>query len=58
MYSRFSVLKVKHHSKMQTNQESKADRIFNRCFYVFFVTGALYFAAHLVLSIIQKGGGV
>jgi len=43
---------------MRTNQESKAERIFLRCFYVFFVVSILYFMTHLVLSIIQKGGGL
>ena len=43
---------------MRTKQESKAERIFLRSFYVFFVVSVLYFMAHLVLSIIQEGGGL
>jgi hypothetical protein len=42
--------------KMKTTEKSKAERRFDVFCYVFLSVGALYFAAHTVLSLLQKGG--
>jgi len=44
------------HELMPIGAESPAEKFFNRIFNVFIIVGFAYFAAHVVLSLLQKGG--